>query len=91
MFIVGYEITAEVDQGDAWVNAVDPKTVNYIAHKECAWNHEDLSLYSDPHELRKITPAEAQEKHLVCGYCEMPLTEKRWFAFQASLILLEVA
>jgi|SRR6266702_888021 len=81
MLIVGYEITAMIDQGDAWVNAVDPKNDVYLAHTACAWNNEALRLGSDTIDLRYITPEEAQIKHHVCGYCEKPLTEAQVFNF----------
>lgn len=85
MPIAGYEVTSFIDQGDAWVNAVDPKEIIHIAHRECAWNYEDLREYgsgSDVTNLRKITILEAQEKGRICAYCEQPLTARQYFAFQ---------
>ena len=84
--IVGYELTQFIDQGDAWVNAVDPQEATFLAHTACAWNYEDLRPESDIIDLRKISTEEAQAKHLTCGYCEKPLTEKQPYAFQEAAV-----
>ena len=84
MLIAGYILTVHIDQGDAWVNAVDPQEFTVTAHKECAWNEELLRLDSDVTFLSPIMPDEANG--LICGICEKPLTEKAYFDFQAVRI-----
>ena len=84
MLIAGYVLTVQIDQGDAWVNAVDPRQFTVTAHKECAWNEELLRLDSDTTDLKPIKPEEAEGK--VCDICEKPLSEKAYFDFQAVAI-----
>jgi hypothetical protein len=79
--IVGYHLTFSIDQGDAWVNAVDPKSITCTMHKECAWNTESLSD-TDLEDLQRIGHEEAQG--LVCGYCGKPLAEPQYYAFQPA-------
>lgn len=80
--IAGYRLTWEVDQGDAWMNAVSPKEEKSIAHKECAWNYEALLPSSDVTDLQPIGYEEAEQEGHVCGYCEQPLTATQYYAFQ---------
>jgi hypothetical protein len=82
--IVGYEITIDIDQGDAWLNAVDGKTQIFIAHTACAWNHDDLSPLSDVINLRKISEDDARLHDIRCEYpeCLHLLIERQPFAFE---------
>ena len=84
MLIAGYVATVQIDQGDAWVNAVDPQEFTVTAHKECAWNEELLRIDSDTTDLKPIQPDEAQG--LICDICHKLLTEKAYFDFQAVRI-----
>jgi hypothetical protein len=81
MLLAGYVLTMQIDLGDAWMNAVDPRKFTVTAHKECAWNEELLRSGSDVTDLKSIVPEEAAGKK--CEICEKLLTEKVYYDFQA--------
>lgn len=84
MKIAGYILEFYIDQGDAWVNAVDPKTTGPITvHRQCAWNHDMLG--TDEEITMEKIPVEQADKY-TCQLCGLKLSEQVYFAFQAERI-----
>lgn len=80
MKLAGYLFTSSIDQGDAWVNAVDPKTTEpAYAHRQCAWNHEVLSS-NETERLDKIPEADGDKYQ--CVFCNQLLSAPAYFYFQ---------
>lgn len=79
--IAGYILEQHIDQGDAWLNAVDPKSVGPTpAHRQCAWNDERLHNLGEVEIIEYIT-LENAEKY-ICDYCNEKLSEPAYFSFE---------